>query len=55
LGQGTFAAQSPITCPNRQLFRTLDEIGAKMNFSKKIVLTIEKMNDNIKPRYKNEF
>jgi hypothetical protein len=22
-GQGTFAAQSPITCPNRQLPRTL--------------------------------
>ena len=25
-GQGTFATQSPITCPNRQLPRTLDAI-----------------------------
>jgi len=26
LGQGTFAAQNPITCPKRQLPRTLGEI-----------------------------
>jgi hypothetical protein len=29
-GQGTFATQSPITCPNRQLPRTLCEIVPKV-------------------------
>jgi hypothetical protein len=30
LGQGTFASQSPITCPKRQLPVTLCEIGANI-------------------------
>jgi hypothetical protein len=31
LGQGTFAMQSPLTCPKRQLPRTLYAIGFELN------------------------
>ena len=37
LGQGTFATQSPLTCPKRQLFRTLNEMPAKCIWIKKKV------------------
>jgi len=37
LGQGTFAAQSPITCPKRQLPETLSAIWARLKKNKKHV------------------
>jgi hypothetical protein len=43
-GQGTFASQSPIVCPNRHIPRTLDDINTE-KYKKKYIKIIQNRNN----------
>jgi len=38
LGQGTFASQSPITCPKRRIPTTLSASFSNLNIDKKVIV-----------------